>query len=236
MASPENEIIETGLKVAIQEAKDFLKLILGPPLEEIGGILQDQVRFFRLKNQISILKKTNKILVESNVSPKKVKLKLLFPLLDYGSLEEEESMLNVWATLLANASNPKKYHIVNHVFPEFLKQMTSLDVLILDQLFTSDEVDFFSDQYSQWPIEQIGLSVDNLFRLGLLMYQDEGDNGKLHGEIYLPIDVDNDRFLESDLPNLKEKMKKFWDLKQFKPNLLTLTNLGRSFVKACRRD
>ena len=40
----------------------FLEKIVGPPLEELGGLLADQVRFFRFKKAIEILEKAQKIL------------------------------------------------------------------------------------------------------------------------------------------------------------------------------
>jgi len=70
-------------------------------------MLADQVRSFPFKNQIKILNKARDNLEESGISPGKVPVKILVPLLDSGSSEEEESKIKRRANLLANAANPK---------------------------------------------------------------------------------------------------------------------------------
>ena len=48
------ELIEFG-KTAIDKASKFLELILSPPLEELGLLGKDQIKFWRFKNQVRIL-------------------------------------------------------------------------------------------------------------------------------------------------------------------------------------
>ena len=103
------EIIQTTKAVAdaIGEAKEFLGKIAGSPAEEFGLLLGDQVRFYRFKKQVQLLREAQDILKQAGVSPKKVPLKTLFPILEGAAVEEDESMSARWAALLATAANPQ---------------------------------------------------------------------------------------------------------------------------------
>lgn len=173
------------LQQSIELAKDFVLQIVGPPARELGELLADQVRSFRFRNKIKILNKAREQLRESGIPPGKVPLKLLLPLLESGSLEEEESMVERWANLLANAANPSFVGDVKMGYIEVLKELSPTDALVLDRLY-----DYYHDQMHVrgeptvvFPIEMDGAqlqtiagvgkddferAMDNLFRLNLL--------------------------------------------------------------------
>ena len=123
----------------IDLANEFLSEIVvpavGPTIKEIGGYVGDNVRYFRFQNQVNILVKAQEKLKQSGISPGKVPSKLLVPLLENGSLEDEESMVDKWANLLANAANPNYPSTVEASFIEILKQLSPNEVLILDKYY-----------------------------------------------------------------------------------------------------
>jgi len=49
-------------KELINKAWSFLEKIVIPPLEELGGLLEDQVKFLRFKNQVKIITKAEDFL------------------------------------------------------------------------------------------------------------------------------------------------------------------------------
>lgn len=91
-------------KQLVDKADRFLSALLGPSVAETGQLLADKVRFRRLKNQVSILRKAEALLSEAAMKPNSVALKTLVPLLEAASLEEEDSIQDLWAGLLANAT------------------------------------------------------------------------------------------------------------------------------------
>ena len=103
-----------------------------PPLEEIGQLSRDHIRYWRFQNQIKILNKASEQLNKVGLSPKKIPSKLLVPLLENGSLEDDENMIERWANLLANAVNPDSSINVNAGIIETLKQLTPKEAYILD--------------------------------------------------------------------------------------------------------
>lgn len=145
MANPADpDITKLVLQPSIELAIEFLLEIVSPPAQELGELLADQVRSWRFKNQIKILNKAKDKLKESGISPGKVPLKILVPLLDSGSLEEEESMTDRWANLLANAANPNLANDVKAAYIEVLKQLTPRDTLVLDRLY-----DYYNEQLTE---------------------------------------------------------------------------------------
>lgn len=111
--------IEKGL----ESAKNFLDKLIGPALEEVGLLLKDKIAFWRFRTQIKILNKAKDFCEKHNIQPKEISLKLLCPLLEYASLEDDELLQDKWAILLSNLVDSEQ-NIQNHVFPYILSQIS----------------------------------------------------------------------------------------------------------------
>jgi len=122
-----SKVLEKGIDVA----KEFLDKLVTPALVETGLLLKDQVAYWRFKNQIKILNKANQYCQQQNIDPKTISLKLLAPLLDHASLEEDETLQDRWAYLLGNMVDSEQ-NIDNHVFPYLLSQLSVEEFLLLE--------------------------------------------------------------------------------------------------------
>lgn len=80
------ELTEQNINHAIDKVAEFIDKIIAPPFKQVGGILEDQVKFWRLKTQVRIVQKAETYFIKKGIEPEKVPLKILAPLLDYGSL------------------------------------------------------------------------------------------------------------------------------------------------------
>lgn len=89
-------------KQILDKSEKLVKVLFGPSFDEIGGMISDHVKLRRLKNQIKIFSKAQILLKENNIDPKKVNLKVLAPLIELSSYEEEESLQDKWASLIVN--------------------------------------------------------------------------------------------------------------------------------------
>lgn len=127
----ESKTVEKGLEAA----KGFLSKLISPALEETGLMIKDQVAAIRFRNQIKLLNKTKLVCEKNNISPKAIPLKLLYPLLENASLEEDEILQDKWAILLSNLVDSKQ-NVENHVFPFLLSQISRHEFEAVEEVVT----------------------------------------------------------------------------------------------------
>ncbi len=172
--SDQNAEIEANRK----EISDFFGGIIPDFVKEGGGILADTVRFWRWKNQVNIIKKVKEKVEKSGLAKKQVPLKILLPLIENSALEEEETIQDKWANILANAVTAQKEIKPNYA--EILKELSSLEIVILDKLFDESnreqnyqkrrQMQFSKQKISEifkLSNEQADLIIENLYRLNL---------------------------------------------------------------------
>jgi len=205
-------------KALIEVATQFALAICKPVADEIGELLADPIRSFRLKNQVKLLNKVKAQLDNCGISPAHVAPRILMPLLDTASWEEDESMIDRWANLLANAANPNSRSNVQIGYVDALKQLSPREALVMDTLY-----DYYNETVSKGQAPDIegaqlqttaGIeerefetAMDNLFRLNLLT-----TSGALLAN-----------------PQLGEK---FYSKRS--NTSIQFTRFGHSFVSACR--
>lgn len=141
--SDDAELLKAGVQGTVEGAlkpfADLIQAVLGPPADEMGLILQDTVATFGygirlslLMRQVRLFKRTQEMLNEMGVEPRKVPMKLLLPIIQNGSLEEDDELQDKWAALLANNAAGK---YTESVFPEILKQLSPADAYLLKMCF-----------------------------------------------------------------------------------------------------
>ena len=212
------ELAKEAIKQSLEIAKNFVGKLVDPALEEGGGIIQDTIKFWRFKNQINIILKAKKFLEEKSIEPAKILPKVLVSILENGSLEEDATIQDKWAALLANAADPNKRYFVKPSFAGILKELSTLEVVLLDKIFDEvnqnknpNKVEIFFDkekicQNFQTNEDEFDIMADNLFRLNLCQPPASFGGVKI-GEY--PV-----------------------QLRTYK--LIGFTRLGYEFVKACR--
>lgn len=212
-----NELPDIG-KHALDKAFTFLEEILIPPIKEVGLLAQDQVRFWRYKNQIRILNIAEALLKAKKVHPRKVPVKTLAPLLDHGSLEEDTNMQERWAALLSKAADPNCSIDFVTVYAEILRQLSPSEVKILDLMFDAYE-STLHEQRNETIInhgairelldiapEEYVLLIQNLLRINLVKVHSQG--------------------ITIGLSSPEDDMK----------DITRLSFFGANFVKYCRKD
>ena len=117
------DLSSTALEKGIDTAKEFLGKLILPSIEETGLLLRDQVSIWRFKNQVKILTKAKKYCEKHSIKTQSISLKLLCPLLESASLEDDEELQDKWSILLGNLADSEQ-NIENHVFPFILSQVS----------------------------------------------------------------------------------------------------------------
>lgn len=121
-----------GVKI-VESTLEFLNKIVGAPIEEISNLLVDQIKFIRYKNQITILQKAEKYIKKKEITTKAIPIKILAPLLEQSSLEEDEFFQDKWANLLVNMVDSEK-NFQSNVFPYLLNQISKEEYVELEEL------------------------------------------------------------------------------------------------------
>lgn len=123
----EQKIFEKSLELA----KNYADTILKGPLSEFSGILTDTVGYWRLKNQVNLLLKTKKFLQDKGIKQTKVLPDVFVPLLQEGSNIENDSLSNMFASLLAGHIESKEQEYIHPSYSKVLSQLSSIDANIL---------------------------------------------------------------------------------------------------------
>src|SRR5437016_14417971 len=103
MPEPTTSLLKAAAEPLEKEAKGLLIRLFGPTFEEFGAMLAEPFRLKRLERGVVLLRKAERIMKENHLPPKAINMKILLPLLDAGTLEEDEDMAERWASLLASA-------------------------------------------------------------------------------------------------------------------------------------
>ncbi len=178
-------IPKDSINRSVKKGLDFIERLAGPSIDGMGGLLGDQVKFIRFKNKVNIALKAQAMLEKKGISPKNVPLKLIVPLLEQASLEEDEELQNIWAALLANSANPTCICEIHSSYVEILKQLSALEFRFLEKLLS--EIKKRKVQNNAHPSievrellkktsisqEQCKVMIENLVRLNLITKEHE---------------------------------------------------------------
>ena len=154
------DITSSAIEKGIDLVGGFIEKLAGSSLEEAGLLLADMVRIRRLKNQIKIFSEAKRIAEENNISIKQIDLKILVPLLEFSSLEEDKTLQQKWSNLIVNFSDESQNY-ESSIFPFILSQLNKKDVDGFESLNTKSFNHYIGVLNSR-------IVKDNLLRLGLI--------------------------------------------------------------------
>lgn len=188
------DITSTLAEKGFDAAKGFLNKLIGGQVEEYGLMNQDNVRLKRFKNQLSIVTKAQKMVEESGLDIKQISIKTLVPLLEYASLEDDETLQQMWSNLLVNYIDVNQ-KLESSIFPFILSQLSSDEIKIIENLYVNKSNRSAGIFATRNNVD--GVIKSNLIRLGI-------------AEIIIEKDKKENRFVSrmSDIDNTKIKITK----------------------------
>ncbi|WP_129022343.1 Abi-alpha family protein [Edaphocola flava] len=213
-----NELIniDTGAALiggAAYVAKDFFKVLMKTPAEELAGMIGDKLRERRAFLQIKSLNRLKEKCAKKVIDPKEINMKVLYPYLESISLEEDETLQEAWANLMANYVDPNKnLHI--GVYPSVLKELSTIELTILQDMVKGQLYSTKADATTTSNIFAADV-CSNLERLGIIKEQ-------------LLDPSFNKRRFDTHLLDIQKEIKgSGW---------YEITNFGKQFVNACKED
>ncbi len=116
----------------------FLAKVFKEPAEQAAGIISDKLKFMRWQRQVRIVDEVQKILADRNVTETKaIPPKFAIPLLEGGSVEENDELQDLWINLIANSMDNNFKEEIRYSYIDILKKLTSTDVKLLDRFYRS---------------------------------------------------------------------------------------------------
>lgn len=126
--------LQTVGKKAVDVVGDFLAKLITPTAEAAGTTLASPIREWhrrRLERARALLLDAAGMVAEHRKKPQPVPGRILMPILEKGSLEDDRSLRRTWSRLLASAAMPSPDVPVLAAFPHILAELTPLEVKIL---------------------------------------------------------------------------------------------------------
>ena len=174
-----------ALSKTLEAAKDYADTILKAPLSQVGGILADTVGYWRLKNRVRLMLKAKEWLESRDIAPDKIIPDVFVPLIEDGGNAEDETLADMFASLLATHLDPQQQEHVHPSYTKVLAQISPVDakVLLEYRQFVSYRgarevglrgggisVEMVADELSL-PQRVTYLSTLNLWRLGIVEHR-----------------------------------------------------------------
>ncbi len=176
------------IKIA-STASEFLEAICKPAAEELGIILRDKLRIWRLKNITPILQEARAML-EKKGSLNNVRgdPRIVVKVIEEGSLVEDFDLQKMWAGILASSCTEDRTDETNLIFVNILAQLSSSQAKIIKlpfiernyKAYQHDGTEFTDvEKERSWLLDYTGLpdwgilkrELDHLGSLGLVSYQ-----------------------------------------------------------------
>jgi len=177
MPEMDSNVTEAAKSLAnvADKAADLLHKLTAPMCEQTGLLLGERMKAYRERRLHETLEKADRLLRDSGLEPNPVPPKLLLPIIDGCSIEDNETLQDMWAGLLTSASQQPDR--IRTSFADTLKQLTPNEAKFLDSVFgnyddsgsvillgmTIDERSF-TEEYGA----PSGISIESFERLGFI--------------------------------------------------------------------
>ena len=250
MEGKELNIKSTTIEKGLDLAKEFLGKLIGPTIEEIGLLGGDSLKYYRFKIQLNTLLKSKKYAEKNNVKLKEIPLKILVPLLDNLSIEEDEELQDKWAKMIVNLADSEK-NFQSQIFPYLLNQISKEEFDGLQELLEKEsEYNILVLKYSalkendkfkfDTETKQAEKAVDLVNQEGYILYLEEFETANLIrlGLIrQLPPKIYVQEFSAGG--SEYEGREQWFQLDasyESYPNGYRITELGRKFIEICELE
>ena len=138
------EIAKTTGKAIDSASKlgGFMSRFITGPLEQLSGIAEDHFKFMRWERQVRLMERADLVFQARgmSVATRAVPLNIAVPILQAGSLEENNELQDIWANMLVNAGDSSVDVQFRHAFISMAEDLTYLDKQVLECIYSTSLV------------------------------------------------------------------------------------------------
>jgi hypothetical protein len=171
-----NDLSKLASPGAADKLMELVLKAFGPSVEQFGLIGGDLVGEIRWNNLRRIAARMQKKLEQAERKPKTIPPRLLVPILQSASVEDDDTLQEMWAGLLATASQERDK--LSPSFAETLKQLTPDEARYFDKLYRFRKENARNPNFPDRTISPLtfseqagtprGVSAETFERLGLI--------------------------------------------------------------------
>jgi hypothetical protein len=207
--------------------------ILSPSVDAIGeGIAAPLQAWARRRGERAgaTLVAAAQMLQKANIEPHAVPGRVLMPILEHASWEQDPALQSKWAALLANAASPGELGKILPAFADILRMLTPLHARVLDWMFAQEQKPDIPSWFSTWPNFERH-TVESTFALSsadyalLISDMERMQLVEPYREIKsTPDNIDGDELLKWIMVQVNDREKY---------RFVAFTALGLRFMRAC---
>jgi len=215
------------VKQTLAPVQEIVRELSGPAATEVGLMLGDFFRVWRLKRVVRYLEDVQQIASDAGLRLRPVAPRLLFPILDAATLEDDVELHRRWVALLTNAARTDFESDILPSFPDILKQLTPAEAQFLDEIH---------DEINQDEMESAAKSLNENPNLAQSPFMKRPVRGpKLKSVHPIVIESLERLMLVTRTGGIDFTSDDRQLVNTFAPaNHLYMTGLGKAFVRACR--
>jgi hypothetical protein len=172
----------TAGKEAVSVVGHFVKEIFGPTSRAVGMGIAAPVRAWaerRVERAKQLVIDAAILADKKGITPHAVPGRVLLPILEYASVEEDNEMQRRWAALLASSATESS---IPPSFPRLLSDLGPLEVYILSSTYKTPPqgpltyVQIEDILSKDTPLVSLQIAIATLIRLGLIALNGGGDD------------------------------------------------------------
>ena len=126
---------EKGLNIAEKTGRFIAPLIKGT-IEQGIGIFEDKLKYIRWERQLRLMMKADALMKENHIDhvENPIPMKLVIPLLQAATMEENDDLQDIWANLLVNSIKENGIEL-KRVYIDILERISPIEAKILDKIY-----------------------------------------------------------------------------------------------------
>ena len=127
--------VEGAAKGAMDSLLEPIKQLTGEFCAEVGTAGGYIGKLIRLKTWLWTMQRAKQMLADTGIEPRSIPPKLFLPIMENASLEDDETLQEKWAALLANSANPNSKPGVHVAFAGILKELSPEEAGLLHNIY-----------------------------------------------------------------------------------------------------
>lgn len=136
-----DKVVDKSITKLVDGVSAFFGKICMPAADELGLLLRDKTKYYRLKNLVAITEKTKKLLSDTDLKTEVVlSPKFLKEVIEESSWEEDDAIQDIWAGLIAGEIKDGGRGDDAIIYTSTLKNMSAYEARLLKLIYGDDRV------------------------------------------------------------------------------------------------